>query len=133
MMSRDVLVALLDELVTEDSDTMVRQNILGTLQKLSLRRKAQSVMIGQGVISWLHVTLLARAELCEYTIEYAVALLMNLCLRSAGRRFCVAACPGVYIIRCCTIVFCAFVIHSTIFLFSLLNPDIQGENSREIE
>eukprot|EP00041_Stephanoeca_diplocostata_P016994 m.337500 g.337500 ORF g.337500 m.337500 type:complete len:231 (-) comp20552_c0_seq4:1130-1822(-) len=27
--------------------------------------------------------------------QYAVALLMNLCLRSAGRAFCVTACPGV--------------------------------------
>jgi hypothetical protein len=32
----------------EDKDTVARQNILGTLQKLSLRRSAQSIMIEMG-------------------------------------------------------------------------------------
>jgi hypothetical protein len=95
LLKREIVLALLERMVAEDGDTMARQNILGALQKLSLRRKAQSYMIDLGAISWLHQALTHRSELCEYSEEYAVALIMNLCLRSAGRRFCESSCLGV--------------------------------------
>jgi hypothetical protein len=95
MLRREVILALVEQMFAEEGDTMVRQNILGTLQKLSLRRIAQTFMIERGTISWLYQVLVDRAELCEYSEEYAAALLMNLCLRSAGCRFCETECPAV--------------------------------------
>jgi hypothetical protein len=69
----------------ETRDTPVHQHTLALLQKLSLARPAQSDLIGRGMISWL-VSFLQHAEsLSELCLEYAMALLMNLCLRSAGR------------------------------------------------
>ena len=43
-----LILALFDQMQAENMDTKVRQNILGTLQKLSLLRAAQSVMIDLG-------------------------------------------------------------------------------------
>ena len=74
----------------EPSDTALRQNLLGALQKLSLRRAPQSKMIDGGVIGWLARVLAETDSLSEYTIEYATALLMNLSLRPAGKRACEA-------------------------------------------
>lgn len=41
-------------------------------------------MIQDGLIFWLIDTLKDPDCLSDYTLEYSVALLMNLCLRSAG-------------------------------------------------
>ena len=87
--SAALLEVLRDQMEAEAEDTMVRQNILGTLQKLSLRRGVQSLLIKVEAIKWLLDLLGTVDQLSEYTIEYAVALLMNLCLRSAGKRSCV--------------------------------------------
>lgn len=95
MLRREMVLVLVNQMFEEDGDTMVRQNILGTLQKLSLRRKAQSYIIEHGTVGWLCEVLAKRDDLCEYSEEYAAALLMNLCLRSAGRRFCEIECPAV--------------------------------------
>jgi ARMC9-like protein len=75
-------------LLTEPGDTVSRQNALGTLQKLSLRRKAQSAMIRSDMIAWLVRVLSESSGLAEYTVEYGCALLMNLCLRTAGKIKC---------------------------------------------
>lgn len=48
------------------------------------RRALQSAMIKDGLIFWLVDVLTDTDSLSDYTLEYAVALLMNLCLRSAG-------------------------------------------------
>jgi hypothetical protein len=70
-------------------DSVAWQHALGALQKLSLRRRAQSHMISIGCLEWI-VDLLAQADnLSDYCTEYAAALLMNLCLRTAGRRRCI--------------------------------------------
>lgn len=47
-------------------------------------------MIQQGLIPYFHNLLqnLQEKQLSEYTIEYATSLLMNLCLRSSGKRAC---------------------------------------------
>ncbi|MGH0150708.1 UNVERIFIED_CONTAM: hypothetical protein FKN15_061351, partial [Acipenser sinensis] len=84
-----VLLTMLENTVkAEEKDSLSRENLLGALQKLSLRRSLQSVMIRGEIILWL-VNLLEDADcLSDYTLEYAVALLMNLCLRTAGKKKC---------------------------------------------
>ena len=41
-------------------------------------------MIEEDVVAWLVAELEDNDALSDYTLEYSVALLMNLCLRSAG-------------------------------------------------
>lgn len=48
------------------------------------RRPLQTAMIQDGLIFWLIDILKEPDCLSDYTLEYSVALLMNLCLRSAG-------------------------------------------------
>ncbi|XP_069068960.1 lisH domain-containing protein ARMC9 [Pleurodeles waltl] len=80
--------ALEETLKAEDKDSVTRENVLGALQKLSLRRALQSTMIRDGIIFWLVDVLEETDCLSDYTVEYSVALLMNLCLRSAGKMMC---------------------------------------------
>ncbi|NXX38533.1 ARMC9 protein, partial [Tricholaema leucomelas] len=83
-----LLQVLEERLKAEDKDSLTRENVLGALQKFSLRRALQSAMIKDGLIFWL-VDVLTDADcLSDYTLEYSVALLMNLCLRSAGKKMC---------------------------------------------
>ncbi|XP_030646980.1 lisH domain-containing protein ARMC9, partial [Chanos chanos] len=83
-----LLSVLVDSLQSEDKDSVTRENVLGALQKLSLRRAQQSAMIQVGLIGWLVQELQDSDCLSDYTLEYAVALLMNLCLRTQGKRKC---------------------------------------------
>ncbi|KAL7855352.1 hypothetical protein SRHO_G00175420 [Serrasalmus rhombeus] len=83
-----LLKLLVDCLQTEEKDSVARENVLGALQKLSLRRVHQSTLIRQGLIGWLVDELQDSDSLSDYTLEYAVALLMNLCLRTPGKRRC---------------------------------------------
>ena len=46
-------------------------------------------MIERGVIEWLVTVLEDNDSLSDYTLEYSVALLMNLCLRTAGKKKCI--------------------------------------------
>lgn len=93
------LQRLVDLLHRERGDSPCRQNALGALQKFSLRRPPQSHMVRLGVIPWIlrtlwgHLRASAGADtldqtplLSDYSLDYATALLMNLCLRSAGQR-----------------------------------------------
>lgn len=48
------------------------------------RRQMQSVMIEENIIRWLVKVLEDFDGLSDYTLEYSIALLMNLCLRTAG-------------------------------------------------
>lgn len=48
------------------------------------RRNLQSSMIDAGLIEWLVKVLEDNDNLSDYTLEYSVALLMNLCLRTSG-------------------------------------------------
>ncbi|XP_062439182.1 lisH domain-containing protein ARMC9 isoform X2 [Rhea pennata] len=83
------LLRILEErLKAEDKDSLTRENVLGALQKFSLRRALQSAMIRDGLIFWLVDVLTDTDCLSDYTLEYSVALLMNLCLRSAGKKTC---------------------------------------------
>ncbi|CAH1773074.1 unnamed protein product [Owenia fusiformis] len=87
--SADHLEALTENLCSDEKDSITRENVLGALQKLSLRRNLQSQMIDNGIIPWLVSVLEDNDSLSDYTLEYSVALLMNLCLRNAGKRKCI--------------------------------------------
>jgi len=50
------------------------------------RRQQQDEMIEKDVIKWLVQRLRNYEQMSEYMLEYAVALLMNLCLRTTGQR-----------------------------------------------
>ncbi|XP_041095701.1 lisH domain-containing protein ARMC9-like [Polyodon spathula] len=83
-----LLTVLENTLKAEEKESLSRENVLGAMQKLSLRRSLPSVMIRGEIILWL-VNLLEDADcLSDYTLEYSVALLMNLCLRTAGKKKC---------------------------------------------
>jgi hypothetical protein len=73
---------LINILFSQKEDSSLRQNALGALQKFSLRRDAQSIMISLDVIQWIIQTLKTEQEsLSDYSLEYTTALLMNLSLR----------------------------------------------------
>ncbi|KAJ3087385.1 LisH domain-containing protein armc9 [Quaeritorhiza haematococci] len=88
--SRGVVAAFVNAMMEEfyqNGDSGYLQNLLGTVQKLSLRRGAQSTMNRLNLIPFLQFDLLASASsLSDYTLEYATALLNNLCLRTIGKR-----------------------------------------------
>ncbi|KAJ8277188.1 hypothetical protein GJAV_G00072370 [Gymnothorax javanicus] len=83
-----LLRTLQDTVRTEDNDSVTRENVLGALQKLSLRRAQQSSMIEDGLIGWLVTELEDSDCLSDYSLVYSSALLMNLCLRTQGKRRC---------------------------------------------
>ncbi|KAM9762242.1 lisH domain-containing protein ARMC9 [Menidia menidia] len=84
-----VLLKLLTEMLRrEEKDSWTRGNVLIALQKLSLRRSQQTAMIADDLIGWLVDELEDSDSLSDYTLEYSSALLMNLCLRTKGKRKC---------------------------------------------
>ncbi|XP_044056316.1 lisH domain-containing protein ARMC9 isoform X2 [Siniperca chuatsi] len=84
-----ILLKLLTEaLRREEKDSLTRENVLVALQKLSLRRSQQTAMIADDLIGWLVDELQDSDCLSDYTLEYSAALLMNLCLRTKGKRKC---------------------------------------------
>ncbi len=84
----DLVVSLCKLLTLENADSTARQNALGTLQKLSLRRQPQNTMIDADIIAWLARMLSEVDSLSQYSVEYGTALLMNLSLRTAGKGKC---------------------------------------------
>ena len=89
MLTQPSLIDILCEILTsEPADSIARQNCLGALQKLSLRRQPQNTMIDFDVIAWLVQQLADIDALSQYSVEYGTALLMNLSLRSAGKSKC---------------------------------------------
>ncbi|XP_068445584.1 lisH domain-containing protein ARMC9 isoform X2 [Clinocottus analis] len=83
-----LLRLLTEALRTEEKDSLARENVLVALQKLSLRRSQQTAMIAANLIGWLVDELQDSDCLSDYTLEYSAALLMNLCLRTKGKRKC---------------------------------------------
>lgn len=84
-----ILLKLLTEtLRKEEKESLTRENVLVALQKLSLRRSQQTAMIADDLIGWLVDELQDSDCLSDYTLEYSAALLMNLCLRTKGKRKC---------------------------------------------
>ena len=73
-------------MIAEKSDNPLRQNCLGALQKFSLRSEAQNKLIELNVIHYLIDIFLYQADtLSDYSIEYGLALLMNLSQRKEGK------------------------------------------------
>ena len=86
LLRQEGLVKLLcDLLMREKADNVLRRNVLGALQKFSLRHKPQNDMIDAGMIEWIVGQLEEVDSLSDYSIEYGTALLMNLSLRQAGK------------------------------------------------
>lgn len=81
----NLISLLLGVLYSEKQDTGLRQNSLGVLQKLSLKKTAQINMIRLDVLDWLLKILKSTGEISNYTLEYSTALLMNLSLRTFGK------------------------------------------------
>jgi len=98
---KSIVHSLVETLYLEgNKDSYLRQNALGALQKFSLRRQAQSQMIGCNVIRWIMQILSSSPDnLSDYTFEYATALLMNLSLRNKGKDACEKLAPEINIIR----------------------------------
>mmetsp|Transcript_15710 Transcript_15710/g.15494 ORF Transcript_15710/g.15494 Transcript_15710/m.15494 type:complete len:462 (+) Transcript_15710:434-1819(+) len=71
----------------EEGETPLRTSTLVVFQKLSLGREAQSKMINLDVIKWTVDKLKVEGQILNsYSLEYAFALLMNLSLRTQGKR-----------------------------------------------
>ncbi|KAJ3074276.1 LisH domain-containing protein armc9 [Podochytrium sp. JEL0797] len=83
-----IVAALVEAMCRETRDSLYQQNLLGALQKLSLRRSAQSILNKMHVLDFLHELLEKSDTLSDYTCEYGTALFMNLCLRTDGRKQC---------------------------------------------
>jgi len=61
---------------------------LATIEKCSVRKRAQAALVKQNLIPWI-ITALKQADMFHlYTLEYITALLMNLTLRAEGRKAC---------------------------------------------
>ena len=83
-------ISIIDDIVkcmiAENVDSPLRQNCLGALQKFSLRNEAQIKLIELNVIHYLIDIFMFQADtLSDYSIEYGLALLMNLSLRKEGK------------------------------------------------
>ncbi|XP_051930498.1 lisH domain-containing protein ARMC9 isoform X1 [Hippocampus zosterae] len=83
-----LLKLLMETLREEKKDSLTRENVLVALQKLSLMRSQQTAMIEDDLIGWLVDELHESDCLSDYTLEYCASLLMNLCLRTKGKRKC---------------------------------------------
>ncbi|XP_061634199.1 lisH domain-containing protein ARMC9 isoform X5 [Phyllopteryx taeniolatus] len=83
-----LLKLLMKTLRKEEKDTLTRENVLVALQKLSLVRNQQTAMVEDDLIGWLVDELHDSDCLSDYTLEYSASLLMNLCLRTKGKRKC---------------------------------------------
>ena len=89
MDNENCIGSLVNVLKNEPNDSILRQQTLGSLQKSSLKRKAQLQMIDEDVMGWiasvLHDHVQGNKTLQDYSLEYTTALLMNLCLRTKGK------------------------------------------------
>ena len=64
------------------------QHTLGAVEKLSIRKKAQNIMLQYDIIEWICSVLRNAPKLQECTLEYVTALLINLALRTEGKKKC---------------------------------------------
>lgn len=76
-------------LMNEKSESEIRQITLGVIQKLTLIRNVQIKLSHMNVIKWIVEVLLTDEDLTEYSLEYGMALLMNLSLCEEGRKKCI--------------------------------------------
>ncbi|CAK0870262.1 unnamed protein product [Prorocentrum cordatum] len=77
----------------ETLESSMHIQALAALQRLSLRREPQDLMIKLGMMEWIVGVLGWHGDAIqgmptEFTLEFASAMLMNLAVRSAGKRKC---------------------------------------------
>lgn len=87
--SSDLVKNMILALRFEKEDTYTRKNLLAALQKLSLRHNLHLLMINENAIDYLIDLFEDNESLSDYSLEYAVALFMNLTLKKAGKYKCV--------------------------------------------
>ena len=84
--NNNIIEDIVKLMIAENTDTPLRQNCLGSLQKFSLRNEPQNKLIELNVIHYLIDIFMFQGDiLSDYSIEYGLALLMNLSLRKAGK------------------------------------------------
>lgn len=82
---KDIVSIMKKELVESE----IRQNCIGIIQKLTLKYAPQLELIELNIIYWIVMILLNETKnISEYSIEYGLALLMNLSLNKKGRDKC---------------------------------------------
>ncbi len=64
------------------------QHTLAAVEKVSIRRKAQDVMLQYNIVEWIFTVLREAEKVKECTLEYTTALLMNLTQRTLGKKRC---------------------------------------------
>lgn len=68
---------------------LLDMSTIGVACIVACRQKVQAELIRIGLVDWLVSYLNTNAnKMGDYALEYATALLMNLCLNSAGRAAC---------------------------------------------
>lgn len=87
LLSKNTIIEdLVKCMISEKNDTELRQNCLGALQKFTLRSEPQNKLIELNIIHYLVDIFIYQSDnLSDYTIEYGLALLMNLSLRKEGK------------------------------------------------
>ena len=84
--SNSLIECLVNCMKNEKNDSELRQNCLGTIQKFTLRSEPQNKLISMNIIKWIiDVFVYEFKTLSDYTVEYGLALIMNLSLRKNGR------------------------------------------------
>ncbi|CAF1141782.1 unnamed protein product, partial [Adineta ricciae] len=63
-----LIICMQKAAVSEASDTLIKQHLLAALQKLSLRRSVQTIMINHNTIKWLFPLLNHTDRLSDYTL-----------------------------------------------------------------
>lgn len=82
----EMVKVIIQTLRDEEEDTYTKKNLFAALQKLSLRYKAQMLMIHENVIDYLTSQLQECEKMSDYSLEYATALIMNLVMKKAGKK-----------------------------------------------
>ena len=81
-----IILNLIKILKSEKTDSNYRRIILALLQKISLRRKAQNLMLENNVMEMIFYILeKEKKDLCDFSKEYFLTLLMNLSLNFKGK------------------------------------------------
>ena len=84
--SNQMIEDIVNCMINEKEDTDLRQNCLGTIQKFTLRIEPQNKLIELDIIKWLIDTFTYESKtLSDYSIEYGLALILNLALKKNGR------------------------------------------------
>jgi len=84
---QSLIQEMIQTLLNMSDDGLTRQAVLGALQKMSSNRGVQTKMLESDLMEWLLTSLSEPDELTEYSLHHSCALLMNLCLRTKGRRY----------------------------------------------